>query len=83
MQLIEIIKLIVALIPTIIDAVKAVEAAVPAKSAGQEKLTTVQVILQTAYNLSTESKTIPFEQLWSGLQKIITAFVTLFNAKGW
>lgn len=83
MQVIEIIKLIASLIPTIIEIVKAVEASVPAKGAGAEKLSTVQTVLQTAYNLSAEAKPIPFDQLWVGMQKIINAFVTLFNSKGW
>lgn len=82
MPFIEVLKLIITLLPIVIDAIKTVEKSVDAAKSGSDKLEVVKTIVQTAYTVSTDNKP-AFEALWEALQKVISGLVKLFNAKGW
>lgn len=81
MQYILIIKAVLALLPVVIDAIKAIEAAFPAAGQGKAKLEAVRTTVEAAYNVSTD-KVASFETLWGPLQTMINAFVALANSSG-
>lgn len=77
-QFLQIIKLIFVLLPLVIDAIKAVEAAVPAGGQGAAKLDAIRGMLQSAYTVA--DSTMPtFEKLWPALSGTVGAIVGLFN----
>lgn len=81
MQYLSIIKLVLSLLPLIIDVVKAVETAMPASGQGANKLALVHDVLQEAYNAGTGAVA-KFEDVWPVLQNTVTSVVTFFNTTG-
>lgn len=72
--MIENIKLIIQLLPLIIELIKAIENAIPASGKGKEKLEFSKSVLDSA---------IPdIESIWAALEKIITATVAVMNKTG-
>ncbi len=93
MGFLEMFKLLMGLLPTIMDAVQVVEAAVPQAHAGAQKLATVLSTVQAAAKMApavvssaTEVKTAvqsgDAPNLEAGLTHVINAVVGLFNATG-
>lgn len=81
MNYLALVKLIVSLLPVLIEAVKAVEAAIPQSGQGQAKLAAVQSILGAAWKASSDA-TVAFEQVWPALSAAVSAVVAAFNAAG-
>ncbi len=81
MNYIAIIKAVLLLLPVLIDAIKAVEAAFPMKGQGAAKLAAVRATVEAAYGAATD-KVLSFETLWGPLQTAITSFVALANSTG-
>lgn len=81
MNFIQIVKLVISLLPTVIEAIKAIEAAVPQGGSGADKLGTLKTILQAAYDTSNETAG-QFEKIWPVLQSTATGLVGLFNKAG-
>lgn len=81
MQYLAIVKLVLSLLPLIIDVVKAVEAALPASGQGASKLALVHDIIQEAYTSGTGAVA-KFEDVWPVLKKTIDSVVTFLNAAG-
>lgn len=78
---VQILKLVVMLLPMIVEIVRAVELAMPEKGQGAAKLEAVRVMLQSVYSSTTEA--LPaFEQVWTAAQGIINATVAMYNAAG-
>jgi len=71
-------RLILALLPVLIDAIKAAEEALPGKGKGEVKLAMVRAALEAAYSISNDT-VVRFEQVWPALQSVITSIVTTFN----
>lgn len=67
-------KLIVGLLPLLIELVKAIEAAIPQQGAGAAKLTAVRDML-TALVPAVDT-------MWPAVETIVAALVKLFNATG-
>jgi hypothetical protein len=81
MQFLTLLKLIVSILPVLIDAIKVIEYAIPGAGKGEAKLAAVRSVVESAYKVSTD--TLPsFEQMWPVLQKTITGIVDGFNAAG-
>lgn len=81
MQLINILRLIVTILPLLIDTIKIVEEAIPGSGKGEAKLTAVRGVVESAYKASTDA--VPaFESVWPVLQKSIGAIVDGFNSAG-
>lgn len=80
-NLLTIVKLVLALLPLLLDAVKAIEAAMPASGAGTLKLAAIRTTLQAAFEAAGEASA-TFEQVWPALEKATGAAVSLFNATG-
>lgn len=68
------IKIILQLIPSILEIVKAVEAQIPEGGKGKEKLEFVKEVLTSSYPQVTD--------IWNIVEKIISSAVTLYNATG-
>lgn len=76
-----IIRAVLALLPVIIEAVKAIEAAFPMGGAGQQKLAAVRALVESSYGAASNA-TIAFEALWPTVSATIGAVVTLANSTG-
>lgn len=80
-QALAIMSLIVQLLPILIAAIKAIEAAIPEKGNGEAKLSAVRAVVESAYDVSSE--VLPkFEAAWPAIEKTISALVATFNATG-
>lgn len=81
MQFIQTMKIILSLLPLIIQAVQAIEQAMPQSGQGAAKLEAIRQMLQSAYSVSTDAMG-PFEQIWPALSSTVSAVVGLFNSAG-
>ena len=81
MQYIIIIRTVLALLPTIIDAIKALEGAFPVAGQGAAKLQALRNIIASAYEIAADA-TLSFDKLWPAIQSAISAVVSLANATG-
>jgi hypothetical protein len=81
MQFIQTARLILTLLPLILEAVKVIEAALPESGRGAEKLALIRAALESAF--ATAADTVgTFEQIWPALQSTVAAVVGLFNSVG-
>lgn len=81
MQYLTIIKTILALLPLILEAVKAIEAALPEGGQGAQKLALVRQAVQAGFDAAGEVA-VSFEAVWPALEKTVGAVVGLFNTVG-
>lgn len=81
MPYLQVIKTVLALLPVIIEVVKAIEAAIPGSGQGKAKLEAVRQILEASSAVAGEAVG-QFATLWPALQAAIGAVVTLFNSTG-
>ena len=81
MKLLTVLRIVVSMLPMIIQAIKAVEEAIPGKGEGELKLALVRGLLETAYSVATDVE-VSFEEVWPVLLKTITAIVGAFNKSG-
>lgn len=78
MQAIATIKLLLQLLPIIIEAVRAIEAALPAAGQGAAKLALVRETLSGAFELANDAG-VTFEKAWPSIERTIAAVVALMN----
>lgn len=81
MQYIAIVKTIISLLPLIIQAVQAIEGALPEGGNGTAKLAVLKSVLENAFKLSSDMS-IQFETLWTAISSVAGEVVKLFNAAG-
>lgn len=81
MQALQVLKIILSLLPLLIEAVRVVEAALPASGQGASKLTLVRATIEAGYTAAAEV-TVKFEALWPALEKTVAAVVSTLNALG-
>lgn len=81
MKLLSIIRTIVALLPALIEAIKAAEAAIPGNGKGEQKLVLVRGMLQAAYEAATDVDN-TFEEVWPVVNKTINTVVASLKAAG-
>jgi hypothetical protein len=74
-------KMILSLLPAIIEAVKAIESVLPDSNQGAEKLALIKGVLQGAYKAGS-SAVGTFEDLWPRIEDAIAAVVKFFNSTG-
>jgi len=79
MNFLSILKLVIQLLPLLIDAVKAVEAAVPSAGQGSTKLETVKNLVMSVLDITQD---VDNKNLGSALDKAISLVVTLLNKSG-
>lgn len=81
MQLVQTLRLILTLLPLIIEAVRAIEAALPDGGKGDAKLTVVRQSIEAGYAVASDTAT-TFEVVWPALERTVSAVVTMFNTVG-
>jgi hypothetical protein len=81
MKFLSILKLVVSILPLLIDAIKAIEEAIPGTGKGEAKLAAVRGVVESTYKVSTDVQP-AFEQLWPVIQKTVGGIVDGFNAAG-
>ena len=81
MNWIAIAKIVIELLPTLIEAVQAIETALPQSGQGKEKLALVRGVLEAAYNAGGTALG-SFEAVWPALQGAVSAVVSTLNATG-
>lgn len=81
MKFLEIVKLIISMLPILIEAIKTVEAAIPGSSNGEAKLQTVRTVLESSYNVSNDMSD-KFESAWPTFKSVIDSLVSTFNKVG-
>lgn len=81
MQPIQTLRLILTLLPLIIEAVRAIEAALPDGGKGEAKLALVRQSIEAGYSVATDAVG-AFETVWPAIERTVSAVVTLFNASG-
>ena len=74
MNWIAIVKIILSLLPSIIEAIKAIEAALPESGKGVEKLSLIRTIIES---VNSEAAGV-----WPYIEKTIGAIVVFFNSTG-
>lgn len=84
-QLLQILKLIVSLLPAIVELVKAIEAQVPIPGVGPAKLDLLKDIVTDAYEGLTpdEQQGLSLETVVGVIAKVASGVVKLFNKTGW
>jgi hypothetical protein len=81
MKYLEILKLVVSILPLLINLIQAAEAAFPASGQGAAKLDMVRAVLQQSYDFSND-KIAKFEDVWPAIQNIVATIVSTYNALG-
>lgn len=81
MQILTILKLVLSLLPLVIDTIKLIEQAIPGEGQGEAKLAAVRGIVEAAYEHGDDA-VVNFEKFWPVLQKAISTVVGLFNKTG-
>ena len=76
-----IIKTVLGLLPVVVEAVKAIETALPESGAGAQKLEIIKATLSSAYEVANDTVA-SFESIWPVLSSMIAAIVAAFNAAG-
>lgn len=74
MSAFEILRTVLSLIPALVDAIKAIEEAIPGQGKGEQKLAAIRQIIEATYDRATD--------LWPYVERTITTLVGLFNATG-
>lgn len=75
------IKLILSLLPLILEVVSAIEKSLPQSGQGAAKLALVKNAIQAAYDASKDA-TAKFDEIWPTIQKVVESTVALFNTTG-
>lgn len=76
-----VLKAIIAILPLLIEAIKAIEAALPIGGQGDSKLGVIRAMVESAYGAATDVD-VGFDKLWPTLERVIGALVALFNRAG-
>ena len=80
MNFISTIKTIISIIPQIVAAIDALEAAVPQSGKGAAKLDVVKTVLQGAVEAADDIDNTSFEKLWPIVSKIVAAVIAMRKA---
>jgi hypothetical protein len=80
MQFLTILKLILTILPLLMDAIKLIEQLIPESGKGSAKLGAVKAVIEPSYLASNE--TLPFESAWPVIEKVISGIVTALNDAG-
>lgn len=81
MQWLTIIKIVLQLLPLIIESIKALEEAIPQSGQGASKLAIIRTTIESAYAL-TNQYSVKFDELWPALQNVIGTVVATMNTTG-
>lgn len=77
----EIIKTVVMILPSLVSLIEIIEGLFPESGKGAEKLSLLKNIIQIIYE-ATKAIEVPFNELWTVLQRVVDAIVAVFNKTG-
>lgn len=80
-KLLDIIRIIAALIPAIKALIREVEEMLPESGRGGEKLALVREMLEAVFD-TLDDIPVAFAEIWPALERLIAKFVAVFNAVG-
>lgn len=81
MQYVNTIRLILSLLPLVLEVIRAVEAAFPQGGNGAVKLALVREAIEGGYNLANDT-VVAFDTVWPAINRIVDASVVAYNASG-
>ena len=81
MKFIQTAKMILSLLPAIIEAIRAIEAVMPEGGKGKEKLAIVKAAVESAA-VTADGTMVAFDAVWPAIANTISAIVGVFNATG-
>lgn len=81
MQYVNTIRLILSLLPLVLEVIRAVEAAFPQGGNGAAKLALVREAIEGGYNLANDT-VVAFDTVWPAINRIVDASVAAYNASG-
>ena len=81
LEFLNIVKLISALYPILMQTIKSLEEAMPDPGMGSQKLALLKTTLQSAYTKMDDVQ-VQFEDAWPSIQVVVSSFVAIFNAAG-
>lgn len=74
-------KIVLTLLPVVIDAIKMIERELPEAGQGQKKLAIVRDMIETAFQ-SLGTVEVTFQQVWPTIEKTISNLVSAFKDNG-
>lgn len=80
MQFLTIIKTIISILPLVIQAIDAIEAAFPVSGKGAAKLDVVKAVLQGSVEVADDVDNGQFDKIWVVISKVISAVVAMRKA---
>lgn len=80
-KVLEILKIVASLIPVIVQAIKAIEEAIPDKGQGAQKLTIIRTMVEQAFG-QIEQASVAFQDVWPIVESTVGGFVKLFKSTG-
>jgi hypothetical protein len=81
MQFLAVIKLVISILPMLIEAIKLIEQAIPGSGNGEAKIMAVKSVVESSYTAANDAMP-AFETFWPVLQKTVTGIVSAFNKSG-
>jgi len=81
MKFLQIVRILLEMLPIVIQTIKAVEEALPGQGKGEAKLALVRSALEAAYAIADDVE-FSFENLWPQIKFIIDKTVGIFNSTG-
>lgn len=74
-------RIVIAITPALLDAVKAAETHIPFSGQGASKLAFVRTVLESVYEM-TGDRAVDFEVIWSAAERVINFVVATYNRLG-
>ena len=81
MKFLSLVRIVISLMPILIEAIRAVEEALPGSNNGAAKLAMVRGLLESSYETATDTEA-TFSEIWPAIQKTVSSIVTAFNNAG-
>lgn len=78
MSFLAVIKVVISLLPTLLELVKSLEALMPESGQGSKKLEALKSIVQSAYETAQDTTT-AFETVWPAISGTVSALVALLK----
>lgn len=76
-----ILKALLTILPAVIEAIRAIEAAIPASGKGADKLAVLRELIAGAYDTAGDVG-VAFADLWPTIERTVASVVALFNKAG-
>ena len=80
-RFVTLLKAILLLLPTLIEAIRAIEAAVPVSGKGADKLQLLRELIAGVYDTAGDVG-VAFADLWPTIERTVASVVALFNRSG-